>query len=78
MKDFRPVFVSLKPRDSARYSKSRVFEKGDLIGFDYGVLYKGMNTDSAVTLAVGGIRRQLKPTTAGRHGRVLDGGNQSD
>jgi methionyl aminopeptidase len=32
---------------------SRPFEKGDIVGFDYGVKYKGMITDSAVTLAVG-------------------------
>jgi len=32
----------------------RPFKKGDLVGFDYGVLYKGMNTDSAITLAVDG------------------------
>lgn len=30
------------------------FNKGDIVGFDYGVIYKGMITDSAITLAIGG------------------------
>lgn len=31
-----------------------VFEKGDIVGFDLVVSYKGMKTDSAVTIVVGG------------------------
>lgn len=34
---------------------SRVVQEGDLVGLDFGVEYKGMITDSAVTVAVGEI-----------------------
>lgn len=33
----------------------RVIQDGDIVGLDYGVEYKGMITDSAITVAVGNI-----------------------
>lgn len=33
----------------------RVIEDGDIVGLDYGVEYKGMITDSAITVAVGNV-----------------------
>lgn len=54
----------------------RVVQDGDLVGLDFGVSYEGMITDSAVTVAVGGIdkldhnaQRLLKYTK-----RALDAG----
>lgn len=49
-------------------SHKRTIKKGDVIGLDFGVLYKGLNTDSAVTVVVGGgypskdVERLLKGT----------------
>jgi len=42
------------------------FKKGDLVGFDFGVICGGMITDSAITLAVGG-------TDDKENQRLLDG-----
>lgn len=55
---------------------SRVIQEGDLVGLDFGVLYEGMITDSAVTVAVGEIakpaQRLLKYTK-----QALDAGINS-
>ncbi len=46
----------------------RIIKNGDVIGLDFGVLYKGLNTDSAITAIVGGgypnkdVERLLKGT----------------
>ena len=50
------------------------FEKGDLVGFDYGVKYKGMITDSAITLAVGGSDdKEAKRLLAGTEEALVAG-----
>lgn len=36
-------------------SKKKILKNGDVIGLDFGVLYKGLYTDSAVTVVVGGM-----------------------
>lgn len=38
----------------------RVIEDGDIVGLDYGVEYKGMITDSAITVAVGDVSDQAQ------------------
>lgn len=35
-------------------NSKKILKKGDVIGLDFGVLYKGLNTDSAITAVVGG------------------------
>jgi methionyl aminopeptidase len=39
-------------------SKDRIIKEGDLIGLDFGVTYKGMITDSAISLIVGKPRQK--------------------
>lgn len=39
---------------------SRIIQEGDLVGLDFGVNYKGMITDSAVTVGVGNISDDAK------------------
>jgi len=36
------------------------FKDGDIVGFDYGVIYKGMITDSARTFIIGGTARSKR------------------
>lgn len=49
-------------------SKKRVLKNGDVIGLDFGVLYKGLYVDSAITEVVGGqypnadVKRLIKRT----------------
>ncbi len=47
-------------------SDERIFEDGDIVGFDFGAYYKGFYTDAAVTLPVGEIsgdaRKLMKVT----------------
>lgn len=49
-------------------SPKKILKNGDVIGLDFGVLYKGLNTDSAITVVVGGdypnkdVERLLKGT----------------
>lgn len=38
----------------------RVIKDGDIVGLDYGVEYKGMITDSAITVAVGSVSPQAQ------------------
>ena len=48
------------------YPSNKPLKNGDIVGLDLGVLYKGFNTDMAITVAVGEIsfeaRRLLKVT----------------
>lgn len=56
-------------------SKKKILKKGDVIGLDFGVLYKGLYVDSAITEVVGGqaanagTKRLLEGTK-----RALDAG----
>lgn len=49
-------------------SPKKILKNGDVIGLDFGVLYKGLNTDGAITAVVGGgypskdVERLLKGT----------------
>lgn len=47
-------------------SEKRILQTGDLVGLDFGVKYKGMVTDSAISVIVGG--KALKP----EHQQLLD------
>lgn len=40
--------------------KKRVIKEGDLVGLDLGLVYKGLITDHAVTLAAGEVEERLK------------------
>ena len=39
---------------------ARVIKDGDIVGLDYGVEYKGMITDSAITVAVGNVSAEAQ------------------
>lgn len=39
-------------------NKNKIVKDGDLVKFDCGVLYEGMNTDSAITVPVGNVSRE--------------------
>lgn len=41
-------------------SEKRILKQGDIISLDLGVLYKGYNTDSAITVGVGEISFELQ------------------
>lgn len=50
------------------------FKKGDLVGFDFGVNYKGMITDSAITIAIGGTEdREAARLLAGTEESLMAG-----
>jgi len=42
------------------YPSNYALKEGDIIGLDLGVLYKGFNTDMAITVAVGNISYEAK------------------
>lgn len=42
------------------YPSGRILKDGDIISLDLGVLYKGFNTDSAITVPVGKISREAE------------------
>ncbi len=42
------------------YPSNQPLKEGDIVGLDLGVLYKGYNTDSAITVAVGQISFEAK------------------
>lgn len=42
------------------YPSNYILKEGDLLKLDLGVLYKGFNTDSAITVAVGGVSFETK------------------
>lgn len=47
----------------------KVIREGDVVGLDYGVVYGGMITDSATTIAVGKVSKEAQ--------RLLDGTNRA-
>lgn len=50
------------------------FKKGDVIGFDFGVNYQGMITDSAITLIVGGSDdKEVKRLVSGTKEALMAG-----
>jgi methionyl aminopeptidase len=42
------------------YPSNYVLKDGDILKLDFGVLYKGFNTDSAITVAVGNVSYEAK------------------
>lgn len=42
------------------YPSDKLLKEGDIVGLDLGVLYKGYNTDSAITVPVGDISFEAK------------------
>ncbi len=42
------------------YPSNRALKEGDIVGLDLGVLYKGYNTDMAVTVAIGEVSFEAK------------------
>src|SRR3989338_10263872 len=42
------------------FPSEKILKEGDIVGLDLGVLYKGYNTDMAVTVPVGNIRSEAK------------------
>lgn len=42
------------------YPSNEPLKNGDIVGLDLGVLYKGYNTDMAITVAVGGVSFEAK------------------
>lgn len=49
----------------------RIIKNGDIVGLDYGVIYDGMITDSAITVAVGEVSRSADRLLLGTK-RALD------
>lgn len=52
---------------------SREFKTGDIIGFDFGVTYDGMITDSAVTRIVGNADKKIMQLVADTEAAMLAG-----
>jgi methionyl aminopeptidase len=56
-------------------SQRRVLREGDLVGLDFGVVYRGYYGDSAVTVPLGKVTdeaRRLLETTEGALGRAIE------
>jgi len=51
-----PAYICISANEDIVHGlpNDKEFQKGDLVGFDFGVKYKGMITDSAFTMAVAG------------------------
>ena len=52
------ICVSVNDEVVHTIPSSRTIKNGDVVGLDYGVVYEGMITDSAITIAVGEPSRQ--------------------
>jgi len=63
-----PDVICISVNDQVQHSipSSRPFQPGDVVNFDFGVLYKGMVTDAGITVCVGD---KLTPDTQ----RLIDG-----
>jgi methionyl aminopeptidase len=51
-----PDIICISVNDQVQHSipDDRPFQKGDVVNFDFGVRYKGMNTDAGITVCIGG------------------------
>lgn len=63
-----PDVICISPNDAVVHGipNARPFADGDIVGFDFGVQYRGMITDSAFTMVVGSstkTKKQLIQTT---------------
>lgn len=57
-----PDVICISPNDAVVHGipNEQPFKQGDIIGFDFGVTYKGMITDSALSLCIGPPSSQQK------------------
>lgn len=58
-----PGFVCISVNDEVVHgipSSKRVIAEGDIVGLDFGVVYKGFHTDSAVTVPAGKISKETE------------------
>ncbi len=55
--DGYPANICVSVNDEVVHTipSQRIIKNGDIVGLDYGVIYKGMITDSAITIAVGQV-----------------------
>jgi len=58
-----PGFVCISVNDEVVHgipSSSRVLEEGDIVGLDFGLIYRGFHTDAAITVPVGKISKEAQ------------------
>ena len=58
-----PGFVCISVNDEVVHgipSSERVIAEGDIVGLDFGVVYKGFHTDSAITVPAGKISKETE------------------
>lgn len=57
-----PGFVCISVNDEVVHGipSSRVLKEGDIVGLDFGIVYKGFHTDSAITVPVGKISKEAE------------------
>ena len=61
-RDF-PGFVCVSVNDEVVHgipSALRILKEGDIVGLDFGIVFKGFHTDSAMTVPVGQISKEAK------------------
>ena len=65
-----PDIICISTNNEVQHSipNDRPFQDGDIVNFDFGVTYKGMVTDSGISLCIGGVDKVDK---AGK--RLLEG-----
>jgi len=65
-----PDIICISTNNEVQHSipNDRPFQDGDIVNFDFGVTYKGMVTDSGISLCIGGVDKADK---AGK--RLLEG-----
>jgi methionyl aminopeptidase len=58
-----PDVICISTNNEVQHSipNDHVFEDGDIVNFDFGVLYEGMVTDGGVSVSVGGLEKTDKP-----------------
>jgi len=70
-----PDIICISVNDQVQHSipDDRPFEAGDVVNFDFGVLYKGMITDAGITVCVGGaFTPETKRLIKGTERALLD------
>ena len=58
-----PGFVCISVNDEIVHgipSSEKIIAEGDIVGLDFGIIYKGFHTDSAVTVPVGKISKEAE------------------
>jgi methionyl aminopeptidase len=65
-----PDIICISTNNEVQHSipNNHVFRDGDIVNFDFGVIYRGMISDAGITVSIGGI---TKTDDAGR--RLLEG-----